>query len=116
LNFFDDIIFFRRNEMINFNIDHSEQVSTLTVKGRIDNEGIQGFQDALNALLEKESKTVILNLTIFGFINSSGIGKLLIFYKKSKNFGRETSINGISDDVFTLFKAIRLDKLIDIKR
>ncbi|HOB70702.1 MAG TPA: STAS domain-containing protein [bacterium] len=102
--------------MINFNIDHNEQVSTLTVKGRIDNEGIQGFQEALSALLEKDSKTVVLNLDALEFINSSGIGKLLIFYKKSKNLGRETSIQGISDDIFTLFKAIRLDKLIDIKR
>ncbi|HNZ55037.1 MAG TPA: STAS domain-containing protein, partial [bacterium] len=60
--------------MINFNIDHNEQVSTLTVKGRIDNEGIQGFQEALSALLEKDSKTVVLNLDALEFINSSGIG------------------------------------------
>lgn len=102
--------------MINFNIDHNDKISILTVTGRIDNEGIQGFQDALSALLEKDSKSVVLNFNQLEFINSSGIGKLLIFYKKSKNLGKETSIQGISDDIFTLFKAIRLDKLIDIKR
>lgn len=102
--------------MINFNIDHNDKISILTVTGRIDNEGIQDFQDALSALLEKDSKSVVLNFNQLEFINSSGIGKLLIFYKKSKNLGKETSIQGISDDIFTLFKAIRLDKLIDIKR
>lgn len=102
--------------MIDFKIDQNGTKVTLSIQGRIDNEGIQGFQDALNALLEKESQTVVLNFNKLEFINSSGIGKLLIFYKKSKNLGKETTIDGISDDIFTLFKAIRLDKLIDIKR
>ena len=102
--------------MMKFNIEQKEKVVSLVVNGRIDNEGVQNFQEALTSLLEKESEKVVLNFSQLEFINSSGIGKLLIFYKKSKSLGRETVIDGISDDIFTLFKAIRLDKLIDIKR
>jgi anti-sigma B factor antagonist len=102
--------------MMNFTIDQKEKITALAVQGRIDNEGIHSFQEALTSLLEKESEKVVLNFSRLEFINSSGIGKLLIFYKKSKNLGRETVIEGISDDIFTLFKAIRLDKLIEIKR
>lgn len=102
--------------MLNFSIEKKDQLAKLIFLGRIDNEGIQSFQDALNGLLETDAGKVVLDFTKLEFINSSGIGKLLIFYKKSKNSGKETSIEGISEEIFTLFRAIRLDKLIEIKK
>jgi anti-sigma B factor antagonist len=102
--------------MFNYTIDAQNSELKLTVIGRVDNEGISAFQESLDKALERSEEKAVLDLSSLEFINSSGIGKLLIFYKKFKNTGREVQIEGISEDVFTLFKAIRLDKLIEIKR
>lgn len=102
--------------MIEFKTVTEGQVLTLKILGRIDNEGIQTFQDKLSEIAGLEFKTLFLDLSGLEFINSSGIGKLLLFIKKAKNLGKETEIKGISNDIFTLFKAIRLDKIIAIEK
>lgn len=102
--------------MFDYKIETKNNDLKLIVSGRIDSEGTAAFQESLNKVFEKPEEKAVLDLSGLLFINSSGIGKLLIFYKKFKNSGREIKIEGINEDVFALFKAIRLDKLIEIKR
>ena len=102
--------------MLDIKVEQKEGLVTMFLEGRIDNEGTQSFQDGLNSLLEIKKEKVVLNFSKLEFINSSGIGKLLIFYKKTDQSGAETEIDGISEELFSLFRAIRLDKLIKIKR
>ena len=102
--------------MLNYNIEKSESSALIHLDGRIDNEGTVIFQEALDKLFEMNTSKVVFNFSSLDFINSSGIGKLLLFYKKFKNKEGDMLISGIKDDVFTLFKAIRLDKLIAIER
>ena len=100
--------------MLNYKIETKEDSAVLKIEGRVDNDGTAKFQEALDALGQTNVNKAVLDLRDLVFINSSGIGKLLIFYKKFKNLGKETVINGINDDIYTLFKAIRLDKLLKI--
>lgn len=102
--------------MLTYNVEKTEDGVSVILEGRIDNEGTTIFQESLDKLFEMNPQKVVLNLSSIGFINSSGIGKLLLFYKKFKNKGGDIIITGINDDVYTLFKAIRLDKLITIER
>ena len=48
------------------------------------------------------------------FIGSSGIGKLLLFYKKFTAKGGKVSIINLNKEISALFKAIKLDKLFNI--
>jgi anti-sigma B factor antagonist len=102
--------------MLEYRINSDNNELEVIIKGRVDSEGISGFQECLTEALEKSEEKASLNFSELEFINSSGIGKLLIFYKKFKNTGREVQIKGINEDVYTLFKAIRLDKLIEITK
>ncbi len=102
--------------MLTYNIEKHEERTLINLEGRIDNEGTAIFQESLEKLFEIDTPKVVFNFSGLSFINSSGIGKLLLFYKKFKNKGGDIVISGINDDVFTLFKAIRLDKLIVIER
>lgn len=102
--------------MLNIQIKENDGIIEVLIEGRIDNEGTQQFQDSLDEVLNKSGNKITLDLTKLEFINSSGIGKLLIFYKKARHSGIETEINGISEELFSLFRAIRLDKLIVIKK
>lgn len=102
--------------MLNIQTEEKEGTIQILIEGRIDNEGTQKFQENLDDVLNKSGQKISLDLSKLEFINSSGIGKLLIFYKKARHSGIETEINGISEELFSLFRAIRLDKLITIKR
>ncbi len=88
----------------------------LVFDGRVDNEGTKVFQAGLDEVLVKNFSKISLDFSKITFINSSGIGKLLLFYKKFKNKGGELVISGINEDVYALFKAILLDKLIKIEK
>ncbi len=102
--------------MLTYTIKNAAGKMTVTIAGRVDNEGALPFQEALDKTFEVNPRSVVLDLTGVAFINSTGIGKLLLFYKRIKNRSGEITITGINDDVYTLFKAIRLDKLIPIER
>lgn len=102
--------------MLNIQTEEKDGLIKASIEGRIDNEGTQAFQDNLDSILEMSGKKIILDLSGLEFINSSGIGKLLIFYKKARHSGTETEIQGISEELFSLFRAIRLDKLITINK
>ncbi|HDT11809.1 MAG TPA: anti-sigma factor antagonist [bacterium] len=102
--------------MLNYKIDAKDNELTLTVSGRVDSEGTAIFQEAFDKILDMPEEKAFLDFSDLQFINSSGIGKLLIFYKKFKNTGRDVAVKGINEDVLALFKAIRLDKLMEIKR
>ena len=100
--------------MLNIQTEEKNGTIQMSIEGRIDNEGIQKFQENLDEVLNKSGEKIQLDLSKLDFINSSGI--LLIFYKKARHSGIETEIKGISEELFSLFRAIRLDKLITIKR
>jgi len=102
--------------VFSYTIQKKDNVLAISVSGRIDNEGAGDFQEALDKAFEVNPRTVSFDLTDVSFINSAGIGKILLFYKRIKNRNGEILITGINDDVYTLFKAIRLDKLIPIER
>ena len=102
--------------MLKIQTEEKEGKILISLEGRIDNEGAPIFQENLNGVLEKKGEKITLDLSKLEFINSSGIGKLLIFYKKARSTGIEMEIEGISEELFSLFRAIRLDKLITIKR
>ncbi len=102
--------------MLTYKIENSDGKMIVTLSGRVDNEGALPFQEALDKTFEVNPRSVVLDLSGIAFINSTGIGKLLLFYKRIKNRSGEIVITGINDDVHTLFKAIRLDKLIPIER
>lgn len=101
--------------MLEVNFKKDKDVSRLIFAGRVDNEGSVVFQQALDKITESGDPKIILDFKKLEFINSSGIGKLLIFHKKMTNSGRNSSIEGISEEILTLFRAIRLDKIIEMK-
>jgi anti-anti-sigma factor len=102
--------------MLVYELIENGEEKKLVFDGRVDNEGTKIFQNGLDEILVKNFSKISLDFSKITFINSSGIGKLLLFYKKFKNKGGELVISGINDDVYALFKAILLDKLIKIEK
>ena len=97
-------------------IHKNEQSVYIEIIGPIDNETAEELKDEFKELLGENFTEAIFDLRFVPFITSSGIGKFLLFYKNIISSGRTMKINGISDNLYDLFKSIKLDQLFSIQK
>lgn len=84
--------------------------------GNIDFSNSQELKDELLELFEQEYKKVIMDFSEVESIDSSGLGKLLLFHKKLKEKEGTLVIRNVeSDYIKNMFEMIHLNKVIEIE-
>jgi len=96
-----------------------ESLKQLTLYGAtISNDDT--LQELVNSfksqLLEHPDIPVVLDLSGLSVIYSKGIAIVLGLFKDCKASGREFKIVSSSDEIFNLFKMLKLDKVITIEK
>lgn len=86
----------------------------MEVSGSVDIPGAEYLKKSLTKVLESDSTETVIDFKEVSFIGSSGIGKLLLFYKNFTAKGGTISIINMNKEITMLFKAIKLDKLFNI--
>ncbi|MBW1711638.1 MAG: STAS domain-containing protein [Deltaproteobacteria bacterium] len=86
----------------------------LTIVGDIDDEGANKLKSKLTELQDKELSEIVFDFAGVRFIGSTGIGKLLLFYKAMSAKGGRVKIINMSNDLYTMFSVIKLDKVFSI--
>lgn len=73
---------------------------------------LDDFSQSINAEIDKTNKNILLNFQEVSFINSSGLGRLILAAKKLAEMDGTLQIMNLSDDMEELFTFTRLkDKL-----
>ena len=49
-------------------------------------------------------------------MSSTGIGKLILLFRKLKDQARELKIKAINDNLYDMFASINLDRMLKIER
>ncbi|MFQ5901592.1 MAG: STAS domain-containing protein, partial [Thermodesulfobacteriota bacterium] len=90
----------------------------VNIPGDLDTmEKADQLKDTLNHLCQEQGETeIILNLDKTGKINSYGIGKILMFYKRLKEVGGSLYITPPTDAVREIFETLMLDKVLKVYR
>jgi anti-anti-sigma factor len=88
----------------------------LIVTGPIVGDVMAEFTKKLEALGASRSTTVTLDLSQVPAMNSAAIGKLLSLRTRLVEQKRVMKIHGCSDQLWTIFKMIKLDTLIPIEK
>lgn len=84
--------------------------------GNIDFSNSQELKDELLELFEQDYKKVVMDFSEVESIDSSGLGKLLLFHKKLKEKEGTLVIRNVeSDYIKNMFEMIHLNKVIDIE-
>lgn len=96
--------------------DLSKEQALLQISGPLDGETVATFQEYIEELLAGSYKTITFDLSEVQAINSSSIGKILLFRKKLIDQKRKLEIRGCSDQLYDIFKAIMFDRIIDIQK
>ncbi len=89
---------------------------TVYPEGRIDISNSQTLKEDLMEFYRDGFTNVVIDFGKISSIDSSGLGKLLLFHKKLKETdGKLKLVNIKSDYVKKMFKMIHLNKVIEIE-
>ncbi|HNQ85407.1 MAG TPA: STAS domain-containing protein [Deltaproteobacteria bacterium] len=89
---------------------------TLYVKisGPVDTPAAEILRTELNKIASQKPQKVVMDLSTVPTMGSSGIGKILMFFKSLDGAKASFEIKGIHENLFNIFKAVKLDKLFPI--
>lgn len=98
------------------NVRENNGRTIVIVQGDMDNENAaKTFRETMYELLTAGKKNAVIDLSLVESINSHGIGKLLLFYKKFKDAGGELRISSPKGHVKEVFETLMLDRLFKIE-
>jgi anti-sigma B factor antagonist len=90
---------------------------TIVVDGNIDTDGGHKLAVSLQEAMEMQGvKTVVFDLSTVRTITSSGIGKIMNFFKFIDGKHGSMSIKGISDPLYKQFMEIHLDRIFPVSK
>ena len=85
-------------------------------EGRIDISNAGDFKDEITSLIDEGSTVINLDFSQVSGIDSSGLGKLLLFQKQLKEKGGELKITNVnSEHIQKIFSLVHLYKVINIE-
>ena len=103
-----------KEEELDITVKAENDCTRVMVSGSVDTEAAEKLRNELARVLTARPKQVVMDLALVPTIGSSGIGKILIFYKELDKIGAKFEIKGIHENLFNIFKSIKLDKLFPI--
>jgi anti-sigma B factor antagonist len=84
------------------------------VSGAVDTSAAEILRAELNKIAAQKPKKVIMDLSLVPTMGSSGIGKILMFFKGLDGAKAKFEIKGIHENLYNIFKAVKLDKLFPV--
>lgn len=97
-------------------VTHENGIARFTIAGDIDEKGAETLKQRFNELNFSDLKIVVLDFSEVQHIGSSGIGKMLLFYKKLAVSGGIIRIANASEAVYDLLVALKLDSVFEISK
>ncbi len=88
----------------------------ITVDGDINEKGSEELKSTFSQLQTAPTPYVVLNLGGVSQIGSSGIGKILLFYKNLAIKNSRLEVIGLSPLLYELFRELKLDSLFSIAK
>lgn len=88
------------------------QVAVLPVK-TLDASNTDEFKEKMEGLIE-QNPCIVLDMSKGEFLDSSGCGALLSSFRKAAAKGGDLKLSCVQEQVFSLFRMVKLHEVIDI--
>ncbi|WP_051294975.1 STAS domain-containing protein [Maridesulfovibrio bastinii] len=98
-----DILFFKNGD-----------IDIVKLKGNLDASSVEMFHKLTAEKLDQKSAKIIIDLSGIVFINSSGLGALVLFFKKRSQAGQRVCLCGLNENVYQIFKLVKFDDIYNI--
>ncbi|MCK9609977.1 MAG: STAS domain-containing protein [Candidatus Cloacimonas sp.] len=90
------------------------KVAKMRIEGILNSENAYLLQEKLTEVLNSEATLLELDLLDCRNISSTGIGKILLFYKDFITKGGEIEVVRSSNSVYELFSMLKLNQLFTV--
>lgn len=92
----------------------SLNVKTVYPTGILDSTKADYFRQTINQLLAEEADVILINLKDVTFVDSSGLGTLVVVLKQVRSLNRKLYLCSINDQVKMLFDLTSMDKVFEV--
>lgn len=106
----------QKTEEIYMSIDltFSENIAVMKIEGILNSENAHLLQEKLSEVMQSNATLLELDLLDCRNISSTGIGKILLFYKDFISKGGEIEVVRSSNSVYELFGMLKLNQLFTV--
>ncbi|WP_306519807.1 STAS domain-containing protein [Gemmatimonas sp.] len=99
---------------MSFSLERTDDVLIVTVDGQLVVTNRQEFKQAILDAVAQGARLVVVDFTVSGYIDSSGLGALVSLSRRLREAGGDLRLVGLNDDLRTLFELTRLDALFPL--
>lgn len=92
----------------------SANVQVIEPAGILDSTKAEEFRASVEAMIEEGAEIILVDLKDITFIDSSGLGTLVVLLKKARSLDRSFCICSINDQVRMLFELTSMDRVFEI--
>ena len=96
--------------------DTQGQILTIHVNGRVDEKGAEALKTSFGSLSLSGINEVQLDCRNLIYIGSSGIGKVLLFYKNLGVQQIRLRVTNVSPGIYDLFHELKLDTVFTVEK
>lgn len=95
---------------MNIELNFNEKVASMKIDGILNSENAHLLQEKLSEVMKSDALLLELDLFDCRNISSTGIGKILLFYKDFISRGGEIEVVRSSNSVYELFTMLKLNQ------
>jgi anti-anti-sigma factor len=99
---------------INHTDMHDRNAAVVDIQGPLDSFTSPGCEDYINALLGKNTLSILLDAKDLKYVSSEGIGLLLLLRKKISESKGYFLLFNLSDEIMTLFRVLGFDRIFRV--
>jgi anti-sigma B factor antagonist len=103
-----------KEKQMNIDLSFSDNVASMKIDGILNSENAHVLQEKLSEVLASKATLLELDLLDCRNISSTGIGKILLFYKDFISTGGEIEVVRSSNSVYELFSMLKLNQLFTV--
>jgi anti-sigma B factor antagonist len=92
----------------------SSNVQVVEPAGILDSTKAEEFRVKVEQLLQDGADTILVDLKDITFIDSSGLGTLVVLLKEVRSLNRHLYICSINDQVRMLFELTSMDRVFEV--
>ena len=99
---------------MNIKLSIEDKIAKMKIEGILNSENAYLLQEKLNDVLKSDATLLELDLLDCRNISSTGIGKILLFYKDFITKGGEIEVVRSSNSIYELFSMLKLNQLFTV--
>lgn len=101
---------------MSIDVDYSKNEPLVILPQSIDLSNSNKLKEVLLSLYQEGHQTIVIDFTHLEVLDSSGLGKLLLFHKKLKDRGGELKVVRVKNEgIQKMFRVIQFHKVISIE-